>query len=158
MLDVFSRRAIGWSMGDRAETELVLRALDMAMWNHGPQPGVIRHSDHGSQYTSLAFTTRLKEAGIVGSIGTVGDALDNAVAESFFATLQTELLDRGRGVSTQAGQLQGPSGSTAPCRFSVVSSLSPRGLGCLEPDAVLGGVGHYRANQVRAVDCHTGRC
>jgi len=96
VLDVFSRRVVGWAMGARAETELVLGALDMAVWNRGPQPGVVHHSDHGGQYTSLAFTTRLREAGILGSMGTVGDALDNAVAESFFATLQTELLDRGR--------------------------------------------------------------
>lgn len=88
VLDVFSRRVAGRAMGARAETELVLSALDMAVWNRGPQPGVIHHSDHG------AFTTRLRVAGILGSMGTVGDALDNAVAESFFATLQTELLDR----------------------------------------------------------------
>ncbi len=96
VLDVFSRRVVGWAMGARAETELVLRALDMAVWNRGPKPGVVHHSDHGGQYTSLAFTTRLRETVIVGSMGTAGDAYDNAVAESFFATLQTELLDRGR--------------------------------------------------------------
>lgn len=75
---------------------MVLGALDMAVWNRRPQSGVIDHSDHGAQYTSVAFTRRLREPGIVGSMGTVGDALDNAMAESFFATLQTELLDRGR--------------------------------------------------------------
>jgi len=96
VLDVFSRRVVGWAMGPRAETELVLGALDMAVWNRRPQAGVVHHSDHGAQYTSLAFTKRLREAGIVGSMGSVGDAYDNAVAESFFATLQTELLDRGR--------------------------------------------------------------
>jgi transposase InsO family protein len=96
VLDVFSRRVVGWAMGDRAAAELVLGALDMAVWNRRPQTGVIHHSDHGGQYGSLAFTKRLSEAGIVGSMGTVGDAYDNAVAESFFATLQTELLDRGR--------------------------------------------------------------
>jgi len=96
VLDVFSRRVVGWAMGAHAEPELVLGALDMAVWNRGPQPGIVHHSDHGGQYTSVAFTTRLREAGILGSMGTVGDALDNAVAESFFATLQTELLDRGR--------------------------------------------------------------
>jgi len=94
VLDVFSRRVVGWAMGSRATTELALRALDMAVWNRGPRPGVIHHSDHGSQYTSLAFTARMSEAGVLGSMGTVGDALDNAAAESFFATLQTELLDR----------------------------------------------------------------
>ncbi len=96
VLDVFSRRVVGWALGERATTELVLGALDMALWNRRPQTGVIHHSDHGSQYASVAFTKRLREAGIMGSMGTVGDAYDNAVAESFFATLQTELLDRGR--------------------------------------------------------------
>lgn len=67
----------------------------MAVWNRRPGQGVIHHSDHGTQYTSLAFTRCLQEAGIVGSMGSVGDALDNAMAESFYATLQTELLDRG---------------------------------------------------------------
>ena len=94
VLDVFSRKVVGWAMGDRATTELALRALNMAVGNRGPRPGVIHHSDHGSQYTSLAFTARMSEAGVLGSMGTVGDAFDNAAAESFFATLQTELLDR----------------------------------------------------------------
>jgi len=80
----------------RAEAELVLQALEMAVWNRGPEPGTVHHSDQGGQYTSLVFTTRLAEAGIHGSMGTVGDALDNAAVESLFVTLQTELLDRGR--------------------------------------------------------------
>ena len=95
VLDVFSRRIVGWAMGARATAELVLSALDMAVCNRGPMPGVIHHSDHGCQYTSIAFTARLKETGIIGSMGSVGDAYDNAAAESFFATLQTELLDQG---------------------------------------------------------------
>lgn len=73
----------------------------MATWNRRPAPGPIHHSDHGSQYTSLAFGRRLQEVGIMGSMGTVGDALDNTVAESFFATLQTELLDRRRWLTRQ---------------------------------------------------------
>jgi putative transposase len=81
-------------MGTRAVADLVVDAVNMAVWNRRPPEGVIHHSDHGAQYTSLAFSRRLQEAGIVGSMGTVGDALDNAVAESFYATLQTELLDR----------------------------------------------------------------
>jgi len=64
VLDAFSRRVVGWAMGARAETELVLSALDMAVWNRGPGPRVIHHSDHGCQYTSVAFTTRMKRAGI----------------------------------------------------------------------------------------------
>lgn len=94
VLDAFSRRVVGWSMDEHLRAELVLGALDMAIWNRRPAPGLVHHSDHGAQYTSLAFGRRLEEAGILGSMGSVGDALDNAVAESFFATLQTELLDR----------------------------------------------------------------
>jgi putative transposase len=102
VLDAFSRRVVGWAMGARAKTELVLDALDMAVWNRGPGPGVVHHSDHGCQYTSVGFTARLQEAGILGSMGTVGDAFDNAAAESFFATLQTELLDRGYWATRQS--------------------------------------------------------
>jgi putative transposase len=94
VLDAFSRRIVGWSMADHLRTELVLDALDMAISQRDPAPGLIHHADHGCQYTSLAFGRRLTEAGLVGSMGTVGDALDNAVAESFFATLECELLDR----------------------------------------------------------------
>jgi len=93
VIDVFSRMVVGWSMGDRPVTDLVVNAVNMAICNRRPANGVIHHSDHGSQYTSLVFSRRLQEAGIVGSMGSVGDALDNAVAESFFASLQTELLD-----------------------------------------------------------------
>lgn len=94
IIDIFSRAVVGWSMGARAVADLVINALNMATWNRRPGSGLIHHSDHGSQYTSLVFSKRLEEAGILGSMGTVGDALDNAVAESFYATLQTELLDR----------------------------------------------------------------
>jgi putative transposase len=81
-------------MADRLRTELVLDALDMAISQRQPAPGLVCHSDHGCQYTSFAFGHRLREAKLVASMGTVGDALDNAVAESFFATLECELLDR----------------------------------------------------------------
>lgn len=94
VLDVFSRRVVGWAMGDRATADLVTRALAMAVHNCRPEPHVIHHSDHGTQYTSYTFGRALREAGIVPSMGTVGDAYDNALAESFWATLQTELLDR----------------------------------------------------------------
>jgi transposase InsO family protein len=96
VLDAFSRRVVGWAMDTRAETELVVSALNMAVRSRRPGGGVIHHSDHGAQYTSVTFTKRLTEAGLVGSMGTVGDALDNAPAESFYATLQTELLNRSR--------------------------------------------------------------
>jgi putative transposase len=94
VLDVFSRRIIGWAMADHLRTELVLSALDMALWNRRPAPGVIHHSDHGCQYTSVAFGERCQKVGIDRSMGSVGDCYDNAITESFFATLECELLDR----------------------------------------------------------------
>lgn len=94
IIDIFSRMVVGWSMGSRAVADLVVDALNMAVWNRKPGSSLVHHSDHGSQYTSLVFSNRLREAGILGSMGSVGDALDNAAAESFYATLQTELLDR----------------------------------------------------------------
>lgn len=93
VLDTFSRRIIGWSMATHLRTELVLDALDMALQQRRPTE-VIHHSDHGCQYTSLAFGQRCREMGVRPSMGTVGDAYDNAMAESFFATLECELLDR----------------------------------------------------------------
>jgi putative transposase len=96
VLDVFSRRVVGWAMAEHLRTELVVDALDMAIWNRRPANGLVHHSDQGCQYTSLAFGRRLQEAGLVASMGTVGDAYDNAVTESFFATLECELLDRTR--------------------------------------------------------------
>jgi putative transposase len=96
VLDAWSRRVIGWSIADHLRTELVVDALDMACWRRKPDPntGLIHHADHGTQYTSWAFGQRLRQAGLLGSMGSVGDALDNAMAESFFATLQLELFDR----------------------------------------------------------------
>jgi putative transposase len=94
ILDSFSRRVVGWSMAEHLRTELVLDALDMAISQRRPAPGLIHHTDHGCQYTSFAFGRRLAASELVASMGTVGDALDNAVAESFFATLECELLDR----------------------------------------------------------------
>lgn len=94
VVDAFSRRVVGWSMGARPVADLAVDAVNTAVWNRRPAKGVIHHSDHGAQYTALAFGRTLRQAGIVGSMGSVGDALDNAMAESFFATLQTELLDR----------------------------------------------------------------
>ena len=94
VIDAFSRRVVGWSMADHLRTELVLDALNMAVAHRRPVTEVIHHSDHGTQYTSLAFGRRLREARIAQSMGSVGDCFDNAVAESFFATLECELLDR----------------------------------------------------------------
>ena len=96
VLDAFSRRVVGWAMADHLRTDLVLDALEMALWNRRPPPGLIHHSDHGCQYTSLAFGRRCRQAGIALSMGSVGDCFDNAVAESFFASLECELIDRCR--------------------------------------------------------------
>ena len=94
VLDVFSRRVVGWAMSAVLETTLVLDALNMALWNRRPVAGVVHHSDRGVQYTSLAYGRRCQEAGVVPSMGSAGDAYDNAIAEAFFATLETELLMR----------------------------------------------------------------
>lgn len=93
IIDVWSRRVVGWSMRDDLTAPLVTDALDMALGRRRPDH-LIHHSDRGSQYTSAAFGTRCHQAGIEVSMGRRGDAYDNAVAESFFATLETELLDR----------------------------------------------------------------
>jgi putative transposase len=95
VLDAFSRRVVGWSMANHLRTELVLEALNMAVWQRRPE-AVIHHSDQGCQYTSIAFGLRCREAGVRPSMGSVGDAYDNALCESFFATLECELLDRRR--------------------------------------------------------------
>jgi putative transposase len=95
VVDVWSRRVVGWSMATHLRTELVLSALEMALWRRRPD-GVIHHSDQGSQYTSIAFGKRCREAGVRPSMGSVGDCFDNAMCESFFATLECECLDRQR--------------------------------------------------------------
>lgn len=93
VLDVFSRKVVGWAMGERMTADLVISALDMALYTRRPK-AVIHHSDQGSQYTSIAFGSRCQEMGVRPSMGTVGDAYDNAMAESFFATLECELIER----------------------------------------------------------------
>ena len=93
VLDVFSRRIVGWAMSGHLYTELMLRALDMALAQRRPER-VIHHSDQGCQYTSIAFGRRCREAGVQPSMGTAGDCYDNAMCESFFGTLEAELLNR----------------------------------------------------------------
>ena len=95
VVDAWSRRVVGWAMATHLRTELVLAALEMALWQRRPQE-VIHHSDQGTQYTSIAFGQRCREAGVRPSMGSVGDCFDNALCESFFATLECELLDRRR--------------------------------------------------------------
>ena len=103
VLDVFSRRIIGWMMSASLRTELVLAALEMAVHHRDTglfavhaanEPGVIHHSDHGCQYVSYAFSQRLVDTGITASLGSVGDSFDNAMAESWFGTIKVELLYR----------------------------------------------------------------
>ena len=93
VIDVWSRRVVGWAMGERMTADLVLAALNMALEQRKPR-GVIHHSDQGSQYTSLAFGERCRQMQVRPSMGTVGDAYDNAMAESFFASLEGELIER----------------------------------------------------------------
>ncbi len=93
ILDMFSRRIVGCAMAIHLQTERVAQALDMALWQRQPE-AVVHHSDQGCQFTSRAFSRRCAEAGVQRSMGSVGDCFDNAMAESFFATLECELLDR----------------------------------------------------------------
>jgi putative transposase len=95
VLDVYSRRVVGWAMETHLRTELILAALNMAITQRRPS-AVIHHSDRGCQYTSYAFGKRCREAGVMPSMGSVGDAYDNAMAESFFASLEREVLNRRR--------------------------------------------------------------
>jgi putative transposase len=94
VLDTYSRKVVGWSMANHLRTELVLDAVNMAIYNRRPSPGLIHHSDRGSQYTSVEFGGRLKEAGLLPSMGSVADAYDNSMAESFVSTLKRELIHR----------------------------------------------------------------
>ena len=92
--DLYSRRIVGWSMADHMRAELVTDALEMAIKRRRPEPGLIHHSDQGSQYVSLAFGQKARDHGIARSMGKVGTAYDNSVAETFFATLKKELIYR----------------------------------------------------------------
>ncbi len=94
VLDTYSRRVVGWSMANNLRTELVLDAVNMAIYTRRPSPGLIHHSDRGSQYTSVEFGSRLKEAGLLPSMGWVADPYDNSMAESFVSTLKRELIHR----------------------------------------------------------------
>ena len=104
ILDIYSRRVVGWSMATHMRTELVVDALEMALWRRKPDAGLIHHTDRGAQYTALSFGERLEEVGIVPSMGRTGSALDNAISESFVASLKTELLHRHRFISREAAR------------------------------------------------------
>ncbi len=91
ILDLCDRTLVGWSISEHQTTDLVVDALTMAIARRRPEPGLIHHSDHGTQYTSMAFGDRLAQADFVGSWGSVGDCYDNAAMESFWATLKKEI-------------------------------------------------------------------
>ncbi|CAA9490039.1 MAG: Mobile element protein, partial [uncultured Rubrobacteraceae bacterium] len=105
VLDVYSRKIVGWSMAEHMRAELVVSALGMAVSMRKPGKGLIHHSDRGAQYTSVGFGERLQQAGILPSMGSVGTAYDNAMAESFVATLKTELLHRGTWPTREAARI-----------------------------------------------------
>lgn len=96
VLDVFSRRVVGWSIDSTPTAALVTNALGMAIGQRGPADGTVIHSDQGTQFTSWAFTRRAIDSGLVPSMGSIGDCYDNAVIESFWSRMQVELLDRRR--------------------------------------------------------------
>ena len=139
VLDVWSRRVVGWAMATHMRTELVEAALAMAVARRRPEGRVVHHSDQGSQYTSLAFGERCRESGIAQSMGSTGDAYDNAMCESFFATLECELIwkrsfrtaadARARGVRLHRRLLQHAPASLGP-RLRVAGQLreEPCGL------------------------------
>jgi len=104
VLDLFSRRVIGWSMAEHLRTELVLRALRMALGQRAPSPDLTHHSDRGCQYASQAYREVLDAHGIQCSMSRKGDCWDNAVAESFFGTLKTELVHRTRWLTRLAAR------------------------------------------------------
>ncbi len=93
VIDAFSRWVVGWSISDRITAEIVVDALEMARWRR-PEPGTVVHADRGAQYTSWLFGHRLRQAGLLGSMGRVASSVDNALIESFWSTMQRELLDR----------------------------------------------------------------
>ena len=143
VLDVWSRRIVGWAMETHLRTDLVLRAFEMALAQRRPE-AVIHHSDRGCQYTSYAFGKRCREAGVVPSMGSTGDAYDNAMAESFFATLEREVLNRRRFRSQAEARMaifQWLEGWYNPHRrHSALGYLSPI---------------NYERRQLQASQCHS---
>lgn len=105
VVDAYSRRVVGWSMREDLKADLVVDSIQMALWRRQVDPGrLVHHSDRGSQYTSFACGRTLREAGIAQSMGSRGDAYDNALAESFMSTLKTELVDRRSWPTRQAAR------------------------------------------------------
>jgi putative transposase len=104
IIDCYSRRCVGWAMAEHMRAELVVEALEMAVFQRKPEPGLIHHSDQGSQYTALIFGQRCHQAGIDRSMGARGCALDNAVSETFFASIKKEKLNRRSWPTRQAAR------------------------------------------------------
>jgi transposase InsO family protein len=100
LLDLYSRKVVGWAMSERINSALVLRALSMALSARRPAPGLIHHTDHGAIYTAEAYRAQLQAHGLAASMGRTGDCYDNAVAESFFSTVKNELVG-GQGYSSR---------------------------------------------------------
>ena len=96
VMDSFSRKIVGWSIDSAQDSALVVNALDMARRNRQPAAGGIVHADHGAQFTSWSFGEKVRSAGLMPSFGTIGDGLDNAMIESFWSSMQIELLNRKR--------------------------------------------------------------
>jgi len=168
VLDVFSRRIVGWSMSTALHTTVVLDALSMALTKRRPR-GVIHHSDQGSQYTSIEFGNRCREAMVHPSMGSIGDCYDNAMAESFFATLECELLDRSRFKTHTEARMavfafiegfynprrrHSSIGYLSPVDFERRHEVHAASPGALHPAAVLGAlkVKPSRARKVRDLD------
>lgn len=129
VLDTFSLKVVGWAMGERPTAEQVIDALNMVLWNGRLGSGLVHHSDHGAHYTSLAISRRLEAAGFLGSMGSVGGALDHAVPGSLVTTLQAELLNRHSGPPVRRRRWASSSSSrpftTATGRRSAMGYLSP---------------------------------
>jgi transposase InsO family protein len=127
--DVFSRRIVGWGMADHMRSELVVDALQMALGRRRPAPGLIHHSDQGSQFVWLAFGQAARAAGIAQSMGSRGDCYDNAVAESFFATSSKSSSTAARGRRRRSCE---PRCST-PSRSSSTASAATARSACASP-------------------------
>jgi transposase InsO family protein len=128
VLDVFSRQVVGWSIADHVRSDLVVDALQMATWRRRPTAGTIVHSDRGSQYTSWVFGHRLRTAGLLGSMGRVASSVDNSMIESFWSTLQRELLDTRRWDNSQqlgSAIFEGSRPRTTPADGTPRSACSP---------------------------------
>lgn len=122
VLDAFSRRIVGWSIDSKQDTTLVIDALNMAIRSRRPAPGGIVHADHGTQFTSWLFGEKIRSAGLLPSFGSVGDGLDNAMMESFWSSMQIELLNRKGG----RRESNWPTRSSSTSRSSTtVSDVTP---------------------------------